>query len=101
LTHTVDIIKLAGCTLHSEVMSQILKVSVDFNVTVLYWWSGHGRAGTVSDDNNSLLPRCYGLHPHVRYHQRRLFQRCTGLVCVHSLTPVCYWLDRADFNRFN
>jgi len=41
---------------------------------------GHGWSRTVSDDNYSLLPRCYGLHPHVRYHQRRLFQRCTRLV---------------------
>jgi len=43
-------------------------------------YAGHGRSGTVSNDHDRLLPRCYGLHPDVRHHQRRLFQRRTRLV---------------------
>jgi len=67
---------------------------VEFSIAIqcnLLWWvfhcfgsvaccTGHCRTRTVSNDNYSLLPRCYGLHPHVRYYQRRLFQRSTRLV---------------------
>ena len=42
--------------------------------------SGHSRPGEIQDNNDCLLPWCYGIHPHVRYHQRGLLHCSDGLV---------------------
>lgn len=30
---------------------------------------GHGGPGEIQDDHNGVLPRCNGLHSHVRHHE--------------------------------
>ena len=52
---------------------------------------GHGGARKVSNDNNCLLPRCYGIHSYVWRHEWRILQQRPWLVSQHFIFfTICY-----------
>ena len=53
--------------------------SVFFYLLTYYNCLGHSGPGEVQNYHDCLLPWCYGLHPHVRYHERGLLHRSDGL----------------------
>lgn len=64
-----------------------------FGFAFFFIWKGHGRAGTVQDDHDSLLPRSYGILVDVRHHQRRIFQQRSRLVsCFSFLFCLLVWI---------
>ena len=58
---------------------------------------GHGGAGKVSNDNNCLLPRCYGIHSYVWRHEWRILQQRPWLVSVSYSLPYVMRFQRHGF----